>query len=127
MYSWLVCAAIHPMVEVAVLARATVRRLARVTASRATEATTRALTAAPAPTVREAIVATAILSQVEEAPTSAQIHSHRFPVNCESVSFSQVDTGLHPPTRVVVVVVGMVTQVSPTAPVAITAATSRPA
>lgn len=108
------------------LARATVRRLARVTASRATEATTRALTAAPAPTVREAIAATAILSQVEEAPTSAQIHSHRFPVNCESVSFSQVDTGLHPPTRVVVVV-GMVTQVSPTAPVAITAATSRPA
>lgn len=107
------------------LARATVRRLARVTASRATEATTRALTAAPAPTVREAIAATAILSQVEEAPTSAQIHSHRFPVNCESVSFSQVDTGLHPPTRVVVV--GMVTQVSPTAPVAITAATSRPA
>lgn len=126
MYSWLVCAAIHPMVEVAVLARATVSRLARVTASRATEATTRARTAAPAPTVREATAATAILSQVEEAPTSAQIHSHCFPVTCESVSFSQVDTGLHPPTRAVAVV-GMVTQVSPTAPVAITAATSRPA
>lgn len=109
------------------LARATVSRLARVTASRATEATTRARTAAPAPTVREAIAATAILSQVEEAPTSAQIHSHCFPVTCDSVSFSQVDTGLHPPTRAVAAVVGMVTQVSPTAPVAITAATSRPA
>ncbi len=53
------------VVEVAVLTRAMVSLLARVTASRATEATTRALTAAPAPTAREDIAAMVSPSQVD--------------------------------------------------------------
>ncbi len=48
-----------------VLTRATVRPLVRVTASRATEATTRAPTAAPPPTAREDMAATVSRRQVE--------------------------------------------------------------
>lgn len=67
-------AAMGPMVEVvvvvevaaaAVLTKATVSPLVRVIASRATEATTRALTAAPAPTAREDIAAMVKPSQVD--------------------------------------------------------------
>lgn len=60
-------------VEVAVPTRAMVSLLARVTASRATEATTRALTAAPAPTAREDMAAMVNPSQVEE--DSATVHT----------------------------------------------------
>lgn len=65
-------------VEVAGLTRAMVSLLARVTASRATEATTRAPTAAPAPTTREDMAAMVSPSQVEEDTVTVQNHS--FPV-----------------------------------------------
>lgn len=51
--------------EVVALIRGTDSHLARVTVSRAMEATTRALTAAPAPTTREDMAATVKPSQVE--------------------------------------------------------------
>lgn len=59
---------VEEVVEVVVLTRAMVSLLARATASRATEATTRALTAAPAPTAREEDMAAMVVnpSQVEE-------------------------------------------------------------
>lgn len=63
-------AAMGPMVvevvEEVVLTRATVSLLDRVTASRATEATTRAPTAAPAPTAREDMAAMVSPRQVKE-------------------------------------------------------------
>lgn len=55
-----------------VLTRATVSLLDRVTASRATEATTRALTAAPAPTAREDTAAMVSPRQVDEDSITVQ-------------------------------------------------------
>lgn len=66
-------------VEVAAaLIRGTVSRLARVTASRAMEATTRALTAALAPTTREDMAAMVNHSQVEKDSVTVQNQSHTF-------------------------------------------------
>lgn len=61
-------------VEVAALIRGTDSHLARVTASRATEATTRALTAAPAPTTREDMAAMVKPNQVETDSVNVQNH-----------------------------------------------------
>lgn len=59
----------------AVLTRAMVSLLVRVIASRAMEATTRALTAAPALTTREDIAAMVSPRQVEEDSITARNHA----------------------------------------------------
>lgn len=63
-------------VAVAVLIRGMVSHLARVTASRDMEATTRALTAAPAPTTREDMAAMVKPSQVEKDSVNVRNQSH---------------------------------------------------
>lgn len=76
MFMFVFLAAMGPMVlevvEEVVLTRATVSLLGRVTASRATEATTRALTAAPAPTAREDTAAMVSPRQVDEDSITVQ-------------------------------------------------------
>lgn len=86
LYAFVLLAAMGPMVEVevevvvevevAALIRGMVSHLARVTASRDLEATTRALTAAPAPTTREDMAAMVKPSQVEKDSVNVQNQSH---------------------------------------------------
>lgn len=76
---------VEEVVEAVVLTRATVSPLGRVTASRATEATTRARTAALAPTTREDTAATANPSQVD----TLTVHRHTL-THSEAASFNCV-------------------------------------
>lgn len=84
LYAFVLLAAMGPTVEVevvvevevAALIRGMVSHLARVTASRDLEATTRALTAAPAPTTREDMAAMVKPSQVEKDSVNVQNQSH---------------------------------------------------
>lgn len=68
--------AVAVAVAVAALIRGMVSHLARVTASRDMEATTRALTAAPAPTTREDMAAMVKPSQVEKDSVNVRNQSH---------------------------------------------------
>lgn len=71
--------AVAVAVAVAALIRGMVSHLARVTASRDMEATTRALTAAPVPTTREDMAAMVKPSQVEKDSVNVRNQSHTVP------------------------------------------------
>lgn len=118
------------VVEVEVLTKVMVSPLARTTASRVMEATTRALTAALAPTTREDMAAMVHPSQVEADSVmfkKPQIFRHQ--LLCSLINlhvwyspFSQEDIVPHHLTRVVGVVI--IIPISPIALEATAAATS---
>lgn len=85
------------VVEVVVLTRAMVSLLDRATASRATGAITRALTAAPAPTAREDLAAMVNPSQVEEDSPKPHILAV---THCGVVNFNSMSCLLCSPCRI---------------------------